>query len=401
MRSVVAEASRFESSRWVDRVELGHLRLVGPGATFFGRMRFTGHTRRDATVVAKMSHPPENVLTVHQRLATSGARAVEPFAVGGHLRLAIPQLAEDIAGEPAHMNGGDSDVDAHLFVWRNGRFERDGGLPLPGGEDIEFFTIGDERYLATASLRTGRGPYDLNSQSVVYRWEGGDWTPFSIVRDLRSQTMATHRDRRAALSGAGARCHDRRSGRASPAHARASTPGTVRASSIFKRSTGCGGITGARSRSPATACSGTPIMPERRDSIAGRARHSNPSRTSAITAAARSRSSKRTARRGLRMRRSAATPCSCAGTASGFAPHQSLGGPGGREFELIQTPAGLFLVRMCFIQGTPAAPKPALLSQIFRWNGDNFVTFAEFPTAGGTDAAAFHGGRRTLLGGCQ
>ena len=42
--------------------------------------------------------PDHSVLTVHQRLATSGARAVEVFRTGGALRLVIPQLAGDIPG---------------------------------------------------------------------------------------------------------------------------------------------------------------------------------------------------------------------------------------------------------------------------------------------------------------
>ncbi len=69
--------------------------------------------------------------------------------------------------------------------------------------------------------------------------------------------------------------------------------------------------------------------------------------------------------------------------------HQSLGGPGGREFELILTDSALHLVRICFIEGTPAAPKTDLKSQIFRWDQDHFTQVCEFATFGGTDAAAF------------
>ena len=57
------------------------------------------------------------LLVEHQRLATSGARAVLPFHTDSELCLAIPQLAIDIPGTPPHMNGGDSNVDMPLYRW--------------------------------------------------------------------------------------------------------------------------------------------------------------------------------------------------------------------------------------------------------------------------------------------
>ncbi len=62
------------------------------------------------------------LLVEHQRLATSGARAVLPFRMDSQLRLAIPQLAVDIPGTPPYMNGGDSDIDMLLYRWSGGRF---------------------------------------------------------------------------------------------------------------------------------------------------------------------------------------------------------------------------------------------------------------------------------------
>ena len=55
-----------------------------------------------------------------QRLATSGARAVEVFEADG-LMLAVPQLALDVPGTPAHMNGGSSDTDLLLWRWSRRR----------------------------------------------------------------------------------------------------------------------------------------------------------------------------------------------------------------------------------------------------------------------------------------
>ena len=82
----------------------------------------------------------DGVLTELQRIPTSGARAVETFAVGGHELLAVPQLAVDVPGEPPAMNGGDSDTELLLLRRIDERFVPFGALPAPGGEDAEFFT---------------------------------------------------------------------------------------------------------------------------------------------------------------------------------------------------------------------------------------------------------------------
>src|SRR5260370_11202652 len=108
------------------------------------------------------------MLAEHQRLATSGARAVLAFHTDGDLRLAIPQLAVDIPGTPAYMNGGDSNIDMLLYRWSGGRFIEDGRLPVPGGEDAVYFQIGGVEFLATATIRTGSGPYGPNAASIIY-----------------------------------------------------------------------------------------------------------------------------------------------------------------------------------------------------------------------------------------
>jgi EPTP domain-containing protein len=71
-----------------------------------------------ASVLALASHvfskptaadAPTGPLELVQTLATSGARAVAPYWIGGNLYLAVPQLAEDIPGGLVGMNFGDSD----------------------------------------------------------------------------------------------------------------------------------------------------------------------------------------------------------------------------------------------------------------------------------------------------
>ena len=117
-------------------------------------------------------------LTEVQRIPTWGARAVEPVRVGGHDLLAIPQLAKDIPGGPPGMNGGDSDTDLLLLNRAGGRFEPWATLPAPGGEDAEFFTIGDRSFLAVASIRTGAGPYQFATTSTIFEWRGDGFAPF-------------------------------------------------------------------------------------------------------------------------------------------------------------------------------------------------------------------------------
>src|SRR3979411_386600 len=92
------------------------------------------------------------ILVEHQRLPTSGARGVKPFVVSGTRYLAVPQLAQDIADTPAHMNGGDSDIQAQIYRWNGGRFEKDNEFPLPGGEDIDVFRLRSRRTPRTTPL---------------------------------------------------------------------------------------------------------------------------------------------------------------------------------------------------------------------------------------------------------
>ena len=112
-------------------------------------------------------------LTRVARIPTTGARAVEPCEVDGQRYLVIPQLAVDVDGEPPGLDGGDSESAKVLVV----RVGEDAGvvatLPVPGGEDAEFFTIGDRHFLAIASIRSGTGPYVLNQPQRIYEWTAG------------------------------------------------------------------------------------------------------------------------------------------------------------------------------------------------------------------------------------
>ena len=127
------------------------------------------------------AHAPGPILVEQQRLATAGARAARVFMLDGDLRLAIPQLAVDMPDSPAAMNGGDSNVSLLLYRWSAGKFIADGELPVSGGEDACFFTIGSTEFLATASIRTGAGPYELNCESTIFRRKQGSWIPHQSI----------------------------------------------------------------------------------------------------------------------------------------------------------------------------------------------------------------------------
>jgi EPTP domain len=331
---------------------------------------------------------PRTVLQVLQRLPTSGARAVVPFELDGSLYLAIPQLAEDVPGQAQHMNAGNSDIDTILYRWQDGLFQEAEKLRVPGGEDIVLFRIGAERFLATASVRTGSGPYDLNVLSKIYRRQGGAWIPFQEI-----PTFAAKQWHYFSFAGR---------------HFLGLAQGVT--------------VPGAQARHPRQSCilewNGSRFVEFQ--TLEGRwgynwdffelegerflayADHTSASclyRWNGERFAVFQNFSEQGGRAFLFFEAERSAWLAFANIAaestlyrwdgSRFAPHQSLGGPGGREFELIRTEGGLHLVRICFIQGTPAAPKTDLMSQIYRWEQGRFVTIYEFATFGGTGAASF------------
>jgi hypothetical protein len=115
---------------------------------------------------------PDRYLSERMRIPTSGARAVAPFTLEGRSFLAIPQLSSDAPGTPAGMNGGDSDTDLLLLRREGGGYVEHQRIPAPGGEDAEFFRVGEQAFLAVASIRSGRGPYDYQAGSSIYSWDG-------------------------------------------------------------------------------------------------------------------------------------------------------------------------------------------------------------------------------------
>ena len=140
------------------------------------------------------------VLTELQRIPTSGARAVESFAVGGRELLAIPQLAVDVPGAGAGMNVGDSDTDLLLLPPRGRALRRRSRtLPAPGGEDAEFFTIGERAFLAVAASAPARARTRYATDVDDLRVARGRLRALPADPDVRRQAVEALADRRPAL----------------------------------------------------------------------------------------------------------------------------------------------------------------------------------------------------------
>src|SRR3984957_11408433 len=303
-------------------------------------------------------------LTEVQRIPPWGARAVEPVRVAGRDLLAIPQLAKDIPGGPPGMNGGDRGTDLLLLHRAGGRFEPWATLPAPGGEDAEFFTIGDRSFLAVASIRTGAGRYEFaakqwkhwrigdrhflglaqgvtsppgqagqeNQDSVVYEWTGQSFAEFQRIPSRWAYNWHAFQ--------AG--------GEFFVAHAEHAGP------SILYRWDG----TRLQPRQALAAESGRAF-----------ATFADGGETYLVVACIAAPT------RVLRLARDE------------FTEIQVLDGLGARELAVARYAGRTLLVRVNFILGTPADPQPALDSQVYEWDGGKLQEVATFPTCGGTDVA--------------
>ena len=121
-------------------------------------------------------------LSEYQNIQSSGARCVELFEINGETYLALPQLSEDIAGDPPSMNGGNSDVDVLIFKWQNNKFIEYQLISSHGNEHVNFYKLGERYFLAVASIRSGKQPdFKMNIQSKVYEWKDGYFIEFQAI----------------------------------------------------------------------------------------------------------------------------------------------------------------------------------------------------------------------------
>jgi hypothetical protein len=119
-----------------------------------------------------------DVLVPFQHLKTSGAKDIVAFDLGSDHYLAIPQFAHDIPNTAAGMNVGDTDVDSLIFKWKKGKFVPYQHIPGHGNESADVFKVGDQVHLAISSVQSGpKAPYNYNTYSKVYRWDGRVFYP--------------------------------------------------------------------------------------------------------------------------------------------------------------------------------------------------------------------------------
>jgi hypothetical protein len=321
------------------------------------------------------------------RIPTSGARAVEPFRLDGMSLLAIPQLATDIPGQPAHMNGGDSDTELLLLRRTATGYEPFQTLPVPGGEDAEFFRIDGRAFLATASIRRGHGPYAFGTKSTLYSWTGSRFAPFQDFPGFAAKQWR----------------HFTAAGRHFLALAQgAALPGTEsvnRPSQIFQWD--------GESFQPfqeipsqwaynwhAFSLDGTDFL--------AHADHVTPSRLYRWDGSGFVVHQELAGEHGrafatfradgadhLLVARIAGPSPLLRWDGERFIEHAVLDGTGTREFAVLRGKHGLYVLRVNFIHGTPADPTTALSSQLYRWQDGRLVVVEEFPTSGGTDVAVY------------
>jgi len=325
------------------------------------------------------------ILTEVQRIPTSGARAAEPVPVAGFDLLAIPQLARDTPDGPPGMNGGDSDTDL-LLLRRHGRqYVPWLTLPAPGGEDAEFFTIGDRSFLAVASIRTGAGPYNYEAMSTIFEWQGGRFVPFQGVPTFAAkQWKHWEIDGRHFLGLA--------QGVAVPG------AGGNRDSVVYEWT----GESFAEFQTiPSRWAYNWHAFQAGGEFFVAHAEHAGPSvlyRWDGVRLQPHQTLAEESGRAfaafsdddGVTYLIVAciAAPSRVLRLDGGyFTEAQVLDGAGGREVKVARCAGRTLVIRVNFILGTPADPRPALDSQIYEWDGGKLREIATFPTCGGTDVA--------------
>ena len=326
-------------------------------------------------------------LTEIQRIPTTGARAVEPFALnGGDQMLAIPQLAADQPGTPDGINGGTSDTRVALYRDSPVGFVEAGFLPVGGGEDVEGFEVDGRRLLAVASIRSGSGPYNFQTTSPIFEETAGG---FRVVQEI--PTIAAKQWRAFQIGAesflALAQGH----------------PAAGGTSTIFRWT---GDSFEAIQQLESAAGYNVATFQIEGITYLAHADHVAPAvlyryegdRFSKVQDLLPSggRAFQLVEDEGelyLYIARIDGDSLVMRWDGAQFVDPQPLpGGPGGREFALLRTSSATYLVRVDFIHGTPADPSPDLLSHLYRIESGAVTTVEQFRTSGGTDVAVLPGG---------
>jgi hypothetical protein len=336
------------------------------------------------------------ILTEHQRLPTSGARAVLPYVVSGAQYLIVPQLAKDVDNTPAHMNGGDSDTGAPIFKWSDGRFVEHDTLPLSGGEDIDCFQLGADQFLITAGVRSGHGPYSYNIGQVLYKRDGSRWEPYQTFPGFASKQWH--------FLKIGSRAFLCLAQGVTLGHIEATNPRTSRIfewnGTEFVDFQSLNGQWGYNWESFQIGA----------ETFLGYADHVSesilfkwdgatfvPFQSFAPKAGRCFRFFTIDGTHYLAFANIQGDSTLYRWDGAAFQSHQKLSGPSGREFCIVRTEKQFYLVQINFIEGEPSAPKTDLKSRIYRWENGQLVLVEEFATAGGTDAAVFRAEGKLFL----
>ncbi|QNK69288.1 hypothetical protein H7F35_06170 [Variovorax sp. PAMC26660] len=332
-----------------------------------------------------------------QDLDTSGARAAETFVHGGTRYLVVPQLAVDVPGQPAMITVGDSDIDALVYCWQGEGFVPHARLPVPGGEDAEFFEIDGRAFLATASLKSGTGPYDLNVHSTIFELKDGAFTEFQRVPTFAAKQWKHFAigERHFLALAQGVTMEG-----SQPRHPSKSMLCEWNGERFveFQQVESAWGYNFAffRIDGQCFLAYADHVAPSRilrwngerfedfqlLDGKTGRAFQFFEAEGQAWLAFA----------------------CLHDNTVllrwdgNRFVAHQTLSGPGGREFVWHEDADGGELIQINFLLGSREAPITALTSVGYRFADGKLVPQREFPTFGGTDACVFdEGGQRYLV----
>ncbi len=328
-----------------------------------------------------------------QRIPTSGARAAETLTVDGLTLVAIPQLAIDLPG-PAAMNGGDSDTHLLLLQRQGEHFALRATLPASGGEDAEFFTIGDRAFLAVASIRSGSGPYSYTTTSTIHEWSGSEFLPFQSIT-----TFAAKQFRHWTI---GSRHFLGLAQGLDLPH----VEGDNRPSVIFEWRDG---RFVEFQTIPSTWAYNWLAFSVDGAAFLAHADHLGPSRLYAWDGARYVAHQDLLARCGrafahwsegaMKVRSTTCwspdsrSPRSCgAGTAAGSARCRPWPASAPASCECCTRPDRTYVVRVNFIEGTPADPQPVLTSQVYEFADGELAIVAEFPTSGGTDVGVVAAG---------
>ena len=324
-------------------------------------------------------------LVERQRLPTSGARAVAPYAVDGRRWLAVPQLAVDMPGTPAGINGGSSDIEVALFAETARGFVRSGRIPVGGGEDVETFSIGDRTFFAVASIRSGSGPYDFATVSSIFELDG---EKFTLLQEVPTYAAKQFRHFRI--------------GSADFLAVAQGMPGGQPTSAVLRWD---GELFAPFQKLPSVAGYNIAVFEIAGVTYLAHADHAAPSRLYRYDGTQFVDHQELLPAGGrafllldhgdeffLAVARIDGDSLLLKWDGAEFIESAVIpGGPGGREFARVDAPDGTYVIRVDFIHGTPADPVPDLDSHIYRFADGELHQVSTFPTTGGTDVAILSG----------